>query len=359
MSGAVHTLPAAPTVAARGRRLSGLLFGNPANIAITLACLLFLAWTMPPLVRWAVIDATWTGSADACRAGGGACWAFIGAKMRFILFGLYPPEGDGRATAASLLLVGLVVASAWPRLWRRELLAAWVAVPVAVIALMMGGWGDRAVPTDKWGGLPLTLILTVFGLAAAFPVSVLLALGRRSRMGILRTLCVGVIEVTRGVPMIAVLYVAILLFPLMLPSGSAVDKLARAQVGIILFVAAYMAEIVRSGLQAIPEGQYEAAKALGLSYWGLMRLVVLPQALRLVIPGFVNLAIGLFLDTTLVIVIGAFDFLNTARTAATDTEWLGFYDEAFAFVGLVYLVVCLIGSRYSLWLERRFARGTR
>lgn len=348
-----HVLP--------GRRLPDLrtasilrrLLGSPVNAAITLALLAVAIFLLRPLLRWAVVDATWTGTASDCSANGGACWAFIAEKARFILFGLYPHSLAWQPAAAAALIVGLTVVTALPRFWSVRLLMLWPVAILAALGIMAGFLTGNPVSTDVWGGLPLTLLLAVGGFAGAFPIGIALALGRRSNLGLVRVSCVGIIEVLRGVPMIAVLYVSTLLVPLMLPAGFAIDKLLRAQAAIILFVAAYMAEIVRAGLQAIPPGQYEASRALGLSWWQAMRLVVLPQALRIVIPAFVTLGIGLFLDTTLVIVIGLFDFLNTARTAAVDPNWLGFYGEAYAFVAIIYFATSFGMSRYSLWLERR------
>jgi len=332
------------------------LFGTPGNAVITIACLAVLAWAVPPLLRWAVIDATWIGTAEDCRTNGGACWAFIGEKLRFILFGFYPADRQWRPALVLVLLFGLVVASGMPRLWRRRLVAVWVLVLAASVTLLAGRPFGGAVSTDKWGGLPLTILLAVVGMAGAFPLAILLALGRRSRMGLVRLFSVLFIEVLRGVPLIAVLYVASLLIPLMLPAGADIDKLLRAQIAIVLFAAAYLAEIVRAGLQAVPPGQYEAAQSLGLGYWGTMRLVILPQALRTVIPSIVNLAIGVLHDTTLIIVIGLFDILNTARSSASDPQWIGFFDEAFGFAALLYLLLCASASRYSLWLEAKLAR---
>lgn len=332
------------------------LFGTPLNTVITAACLAFLVWAVPPLLRWAVVDATWTGTADACRQSGGACWAFIGEKLRFILFGFYPADRHWRPALVLLILFGLVMASGIPRLWHRRMVAVWVLALSGSVTLLTGQPSTAPVSTDRWGGLPLTLLLSVAGMAGAFPLAILLALGRRSGMGLVRLFSVLFIEVLRGVPLIAVLYVASLLIPLMLPAGLDIDKLLRAQIAIVLFTAAYLAEIVRAGLQAVPPGQYEAAQSLGLGYWGAMRLVILPQALRTVIPSIVNLAIGVLHDTTLIIVIGLFDVLNTARSSASDPEWLGFYDEAFGFVALVYVLLGSLASRYSLWLEARLAR---
>lgn len=295
----------------------------------------------------------------ACRARSGACWAFIAEKMRFIVFGLYPHELDWQAGGAVIIVAALVVATALPALWRRHLVALWLIAIGGAIDLMSGAVTGHPVPTSQWGGFPLTLLLAVVGFAAAFPLGVALALGRRSNLRILRALAVVFIEVPRGVPLIAVLYFATLLLPLMLPESVQIDKLLRAQVAVVLFISAYIAEIVRAGLQAVPDGQSEAALSLGLNGWAARRLVVLPQALRAVIPSFVNLAIGLFLDTTLVIVIGLLDFLNTAKTAASDPAWVGFYDEGFFFAALVHFTICFGGSRYSLWLERRLHRGRR
>jgi len=346
----------ASPAAAEVRRVVARLFGRPGDMAISLACVALAVWIAPPIFRWAVLDAVWSGDADACRVdGAGACWAFIATKARFIVFGFYPPEDHLFPTIASLMIVALVVTSWIPRLWGRTLLLAWVVVPVAFVVVMRG----PGVLTQAWSGLPLTLMLTTLGIVGAFPIAVALALGRRSKMGVVRFLSVGFIEVVRGVPMIAVLYVATLLIPLMLPKSDAIDKLARVQIAVTLFTAAYMAEVVRAGLQAVPRGQAEAAAALGLSWFKVLRLVVLPQALRVSVPALVNLAVGVFHDTTLVAVVGSLDLLNVARMAAHDTEWLGFYDEAFVTTGLFFLIVSWAASRRAQWLERRLAAGSR
>lgn len=339
------------------RRWKAGLFGSPANLAITLGFLLLLVFVVWPFLRWSIFNATWIGTRATCAARSGACWAFITEKARFILFGLYPWDLHWQAALATLVIVALVVATAMPRFWNRRIAFVWIGALLVALGLMTGGLTGNPVPTDKWGGLPLTVLLSVVGFAGAFPLGVALALGRRSRMTIVKWLAIAFIEGIRGVPLIAVLYVSTLLFPLMLPAGAQIDKLLRAQVAVILFVAAYMAEIIRSGLQGVSAGQSEAARALGLSWWQSMRLVVLPQALRHVIPAFVNLGIGIFLDTTLVTVIGLLDFLNTAKTAARDPNWLGFYNEAYVFAALIYFAVSSAGSRYSQWLETRLRAG--
>jgi general L-amino acid transport system permease protein len=349
-------VPAAPASLRRSHPLPGLLrglFGSPTNAAITAGIGIIVGFVLVPLWQWALIDATWFGTAATCAERGGACWAFIGEKLSFILFAFYPPEFRWQAAAAVALILALIIITAIPRFWHPRLITIWGLSIALAVGLMSGDLTGNAVTTQKWGGFPLTMLLAVTAFLAAFPLGIVLALGRRSRMGLIRALCVAFIEIMRGVPLIAVLYVSTLLFPLMLPAGAAVDKLLRAQLAITLFVSAYMAEIVRAGLQSVPRAQSDAASALGFSWWVSMWLIILPQALRAVIPSFVNLAIGLFLDTTLVIVIGLFDFLNAARVSATDPLWIGFYNEAFAFAALVYFVFCIAGSRYSAWLETR------
>lgn len=335
----------------RSPSLARQFFGTPLNAAITIAVSAVLALIAVPLLRWALYDATWTGTAEICAARAGACWAFIGEKFRFMFFGLYPREQQWQAALATLLIALPVIATAIPRFWHRQLLTLWLLSIASAVALMSGWVSGLSISTQLWGGFPLTLLLAVLGFAGAFPLGVLLALGRRSPLGIVRLSSIGFIEAMRGVPIIAVLYVSTLLFPLMLPAGASVDKLLRVQVALILFVSAYIAEIVRAGLEAVPNGQYEAAKSLGLSTARTLRLVVLPQAFRAVIPAFVTLGIGIFLDTSLVSVIGLFDFLNTARVATTDTQWLGFYHEAYAVTAAVYFAFAFAASRYSLWLE--------
>ncbi|MER8978347.1 amino acid ABC transporter permease [Mesorhizobium sp. M0870] len=335
------------------------LFGTPLNSVITLVTVALLGWIVPPLLRWGVFDATWTGTSADCALANGACWAFVGAKFRFILFAFYPPALQWRPLVVMVLLLGLLVITAQPRFWRKGLLVAWPVVVVASWILMSCTLVPPAVPSNQWGGLAVTLFVwsVCFGLAT--PLAILLALARRSGMGGLRTLAIAFIELMRGTPMVAILYVAMLILPMAIPNGQLIDKNVRAMIMITLFWSAYVAEVVRAGLQAIPAGQHEAATALGLGYWRTMQLVVLPQALRLVIPGMVNLAIGFLLATSLLAVIGIFDLLNAARSSAADPQWLGYYDEAYLFAALIYFVLCFGGSRYSLWLETYLRRSQR
>ena len=334
------------------------LFNSIPNTILTLAALYLLAAIIPPVIRWAVVDAVWHGETGrACRTGG-ACWAFIAEKGRFILFGRYPYAEHWRPLFTIVIFVAMILASCDRRLWGRRLAILWLVGLITVGVLMWGGvLGMTYVETSLWNGLPLTLILATLGTVFAFPLAILLALGRRSRLPAVRGICVGYIELVRGVPLITVLFMASVMLPLFLPTGMTIDKLLRAQLAIILFAAAYLAEIVRGGLQAIPRGQYEAADSLGLGYWRRTRLIVLPQALAMVIPPLVNSFIGGFKNTSLVIIIGLFDLLGAANAALTDANWQGFYIEAYVFTAAIYWSFCFFMSRYSQMLEREFSKG--
>jgi general L-amino acid transport system permease protein len=330
------------------------LFSSWPSTLATIA-ILWLAWRLlPPFVDWALLGATWRApDARACREAHGACWAFIGEKHRFILFGTYPFEQHWRPALATALLISLWFFSALRIFWKWWLSAVWVAGLSLIATLMWGGvFGLAYVENGRWGGLILTLILASFGAALAFPLSILLALGRRSSLPVVRAMCVAYIELIRGVPLISVLFMASVMLPLFLPSGVTIDKLLRAQLALILFAAAYLAEVVRGGLQAIPLHQYEAAEALGLSYWKRTLHVVLPQALRFSIPPLVNTFIGLFKDTSLVLIIGLFDLLTTVKVSLQEPAWSGLGVEAYLFASAVYFVFCFAMSRYSRGLEQ-------
>jgi general L-amino acid transport system permease protein len=335
----------------------GRWFATPGNAVVTTAVLALGALALVPLTRWAVVDATWHGTAADCRAAGGACWAFVGHKLRFILFGLYPPQEQWRVAVATGALLALIVATAVPRFWSRWLLVAWVVTLGAALWLTRGGWGLLPVPSRQWGGLPVTLMLTTIGLAAGLPLGVVLALGRRARSPLARAAATAVVEVVRGLPLVAVLYVTALFLPLALPAGFDVDKLVLAQAAIVLFAAAYLGEAVRSGLQTVSRGQRDAALSLGLRPWQATWLILLPQALRVVLPSLVSIAVAFYQDTSLVVIIGLFDLLNTARLAAQDPDWLGFHDEAYVFVAAIYFLGSLALSRYGRYLERRTRTG--
>ncbi|MGG5808971.1 amino acid ABC transporter permease [Falsiroseomonas sp. CW058] len=352
--------PAGPGLAARAAAFARACFAGPLNAAISVACLVLLWLALPPFWDWAVTRATWTGSANACREAGGACWAFVREKFWFSVFGLYPYEERWRPATMLAILAAMVLASTQRRLHGRGLVLAWAVAAPAMWILMQGGiLGLPFVQTRQWGGLAITGIIAVYGLALGYPLAILLALGRRSELPLLRWFCTAVIECVRGVPLISLLFMAAIMLPLFMPAGVTVDRLVRVLVAYTLFTAAYMAEVVRGGLQAMPRGQYEAADALGLPYWRKMRLVILPQALTLTIPAQVNTFIGLFKDTTLVVVIGVFDFFTTLRAALGDPNWLGFPTEAYLFAAGVYFVLCFAMSRYSQHLERTLRPGSR
>ena len=335
------------------------LFSSWPNALATLA-ILWLAWLLvPPFVQWALLDAVWSApDSRPCRAeGAGACWALITEKHRFILFGTYPYEQHWRPALGIVILLALYVSSALKRFWRPALALAWLAGLALIGVLMWGGvFGLAYVENERWGGLMLTLLLATFGIAFAFPISILLALGRRARLPVVRGLSVLWIELVRGVPLISLLFMASVMLPLFLPEGVTIDKLLRALIAMIVFAAAYLAEVVRGGLQALPHGQEEAADALGLSYARKTLLVVLPQALRIAIPPLVNTIIAFFKDTSLVVIIGLFDLLTSIKVALTEPAWSGFGVEAYLFASLVYFVFCFAMSRYSQNLEHELAR---
>ncbi len=354
-------LPRPPVLPGPIEWLRANLFSNIPNALLTVVAL-YLIWRyLPPFVNWVFIDAIWRApSSTACRAAAeaGACWAFIDEKHRFILFGTYPFEEHWRPGVATLLFLALYAVSAMRRFWRPWLALVWLAGLALIGILMWGGvFGLSYVENERWGGLVLTLILATFGIVFAFPLSILLALGRRSEMPVVRSFCVIYIELIRGVPLISLLFMASVVMPLFLPSGVTVDKLLRAQIALILFSAAYLAEVVRGGLQAIPRGQYEAAEALGLSFGKRTVLIILPQALKISIPPLVNTFIGLFKDTSLVVIIGLFDLLLALKTAINEPAWSGVGVEAYLFASLVYFAFCYAMSQYSQRLERDLSRG--
>jgi len=329
------------------------LFNGVFNSILTIVMLFFLYKIIPPFVKWAVIDSFWLSTAEQCRAGDGACWSIIPANIRFIIFGFYPHELHWRPFFAMIMLVSLLLYSKNRDYWKKSLVYMWIAGLFIMGVLMKGGLlGLSSVESDQWGGLPLTLMLSFFGMFAAYPLGVLLALGRRSKMPAVKTICILYIELIRGVPLISLLFMSAVLFPLFLPEGLTINKILRAQVAIIMFTSAYIAEVVRGGLQAITREQYEAAESLGLNYVQKMRLVILPQALKIVIPPTVGILISAFKDTSLVVIIALYDVLKTTRSALANPSWMGFSPEAYIFVGLIYFVCCYSMSNYSRRLEK-------
>ncbi|MFL5039501.1 MAG: amino acid ABC transporter permease [Xanthobacteraceae bacterium] len=340
------------------------------NILLTLVSLYLIWLIVPPLVRFLIIDAVWDGAGrDDClpeKVGRevGACWPFIQAKFSQLVYGFYPPDQYWRVNLTFALGAALLIPLLIPPVPYKTLNAVlfFAVFPIVAFFLLLGGvFGLEHVETRAWGGLLVTMVVAVTGIVASLPLGILLALGRRSQLPVVRSLSVIFIEFWRGVPLITVLFFATYMLPLFLPANWTIDALLRALVGVALFSAAYMAEVVRGGLQAIPKGQYEGAMALGLGYWKMMGLIVLPQALKLVIPGIVNTFIGLFKDTTLVMIVAIFDLLGQLRAAFADPNWSTPVTlfTGFAFAGIVYFFFCFGMSRYSLFVERRLSATER
>jgi general L-amino acid transport system permease protein len=329
------------------------LFPDVKNSILTLFGLYILYLIVPPLLNWMIFDATWSGTqAEITKEG--ARWIFVSEKFDQFMYGFYPEELHWRPNLVLILTVAFLFS--FKIFADVKIKAALIlSYPVISFILISGGWfGLETVETEKWGGLMLTLVVAAVGIIASFPIGIVLALGRQSDMPIVKTLCVGFIEFIRGVPLITILFMASVVLPLFFSDGIDFDKLLRALIGITLFQAAYIAEVVRGGLQAIPKGQYEAAESLGLSYWQGMILIILPQALKISIPNLVGSFISLFKDTTLVLIIGLFDILAMVTLTNSDTNWLGYEVEGYVFVTLIYWVVCFTMSQYSKAIERKF-----
>ena len=396
------------------------LFSSWGNGITTVVLVLVVGWLLASFLQWGVIDAVWTGEDGTVCRGHGACWAIIHEKYRYIFFGSFPYEQQWRPLCAVVATLAMLITSADRRMWNKRLIAIWGIGSFVALLLMFGefdigaslifavlliigaicsvaranvgspaeinGWRALAaigllglvlrivgvlpgfaipihaftyVDTGRWGGLPVTIILATYGLVFAFPLGILLALGRRSNLPLIKGLCLGFIELIRGVPLISLLIMASVMLPLFLPSGTTIDKFLRALVAVTLFAAAYIAEIIRGGLQSLPKGQFEAADAMALTYPQKTLLIILPQALRVVIPPLINTFIGFFKDTSLVLIIGIFDFLNTAKAALVDPKWAGFPSEVYLFAAFVYFCFCFSMSRYSKYLEVELNKGTR
>ncbi len=335
------------------------LFGDWGSILTTVIASALLLYSLPAILNWSLLEAVFATNYEACQAarGIGACWGVVHEKYRLIIFGRFPYEEQWRPLLATVLLVALLMISCVRIFWRSWLVGLWVVVVGAFFVLMRGGWfGLTSVTADLWGGLPLTIMLAALSIVVAFPLSILVALGRRSELPAIRTVCIVYIELIRGIPLISVLFMASFLFPLFMPVGKSPDVLLRVFVGFTLFAAAYLAEIVRGGLQAIPSGQVEAAHSLGLTYWQTQRKIVLPQALAMVVPGIMNTFIGIFKDTSLVTIVSLYELTGALGLALnSDANWRPFKIEGYLFITLIYFVFCFAMSRYSLWIEKQLS----
>jgi general L-amino acid transport system permease protein len=345
------------------------LLASPLDIVLTLLGLYLLYLVIPPALDWLIFSATWTFPVDVLNgtrtpafsdcAPGGACWIFVQARLGQFIFGFYPePERWRVVLSLVMAMVGIYGLLGAPLRFRKiSALYFFVAFPIISFWLLRGGLGLVPVPTEQWGGFMLTIVISIVGIVLSLPIGIILALGRRSNLPVIHLLCVIFIEFVRGVPLITVLFMANILLPIFLPPDMNVNVLLRVLVGITAFASAYMAEVIRGGLQAIPKGQYEGAMAMGLGYGQMMRLIVLPQALTVAIPGIVNTFIGFFMDTTLVSMVGLFDFLNMVKAGFKDPNWVGVEITGYAFCAMVYWVICFSMSRYSMHLERKLHTG--
>ncbi|MBY5803965.1 amino acid ABC transporter permease [Rhizobium leguminosarum bv. trifolii] len=348
------------------------LLATPKDVILTILALALIAWAVPHLVNWLFIQAVWSGPdrtfcATTIQGGiqpdgwSGACWAFISAKYDQFIFGRYPLDERWRPAIVGILFILLLVPMLIPSAPRKGLNAIllFAVLPVIAFWLLHGGFGLEVVDTPLWGGLMVTLVLSFVGIAVSLPCGILLALGRRSKMPVIRMLCVTFIEVIRGVPLITVLFMASVMLPLFLPTGWNVDKLLRALIGVSIFTSAYMAEVIRGGLQAIPKGQFEGADSLGLGYWQKTRLIIMPQAIKLVIPSIVNTFIGTFKDTSLVTIIGMFDLLGIVKLNFSDANWASAVTPitGLIFAGFIFWLFCFGMSRYSGFMERHLDTG--
>ena len=342
------------------------LLSTRTNMVITVVTIVLLYIIVPPLANWLFFNAVYdAASRDDCRAimaetgkSGGACWAFIGHRFDLFVYGFYPAAERWRPILAFFLML----AALYPVLfdntpYRKQGLYFSLFTPVVICWLLIGGFGLEPVSTDKFGGILLTLVIGVTGIVGSLPLGIALALGRQSDMPALRIVCVGFIEFIRGVPLITLLFVASTMLNYFLPPGTTFDLLLRVLIMVTLFSSAYIAEVIRGGLQAIPKGQIEAADSLGLKYWASMRLIILPQAMKISIPGIVNSFIGLYKDSTLVIIIGLFDTLGIGRASLADTKWQGLSTEVYVFVAIFFFISCFSMARYSLYLEKKLHTG--
>ena len=347
------------------------LFSNWVNSLISLFVLYILIQFIPWILNWTIFAAdfkyNFNGAEITDRTmcsrvldpeNGGACWAIIYVRFYQFMYGFYPRDEVWRVNLSYIMLAVAVVPLLFDKFpFRKHFLKFTYVFPVIAFFLLNGGLGLESVSTNKWGGLLVTLVLGCTGIALAFPLGIVLALGRRSNLPVISMMCTLFIEFIRGVPLITLLFFGMVMLPLFLPEGVNMDGLARVLVAVTLFQSAYMAEVIRGGLQAIPQGQYEAARSIGLSYWQMNMKIVLPQAIRISIPSIVNTSIGLFKDTTLVIIVGLLDLLGIGRGALADTTWLGLAYEVYFFVSLVFFIFTFAMSRYSLYLEKKLKTG--
>ena len=338
-------------------KLNKNINSNWFNAILTLIIIFVIIKNIPPLLNWLLIDADFVGTSKEECSKEGACWIFINVWIKRLIYGLYPNSEIWRINLSFLMLIGLVISAFFVPIKIKKYIIIFLlfVFPFIAINLISGGnFGLEWVETTAWGGLSLTFIISIFALLFCFPVGMFLALGRRSSAPVIRYSSIGFIEFWRGVPLITVLFMASVMMPMFLPDGTYMDKLVRVIIAITLFEAAYMAEVIRGGLQALPRGQYDAGKSLGMGYWRMHLLVILPQALKLVIPGIANTFLALVKDTPLILVVGLLELVGMIDMAKSNPDWLGFATEGYIFAGIVFWIICYSMSRYSQYLERKY-----
>ena len=334
---------------------------NNFNAALSISIILLIIFSIAPLLNWFIFDATFVGDNKDVCTGGGACWVYIKVWFNRFIYGMYPNAEQWRVNATFIIVLGLIGLGYFLPIRYRKYLTFYYVLFLPIISFLLiyylisgGVFGLEWVETGAWGGLSLTFIVSFFSLIFCFPIGMMLALGRRSELGVIKYSSLSFIEFWRGVPLITVLFMSAVMFPMFLPDGTYVDKLIRVIVAITLFEAAYTAEVIRGGLQALPRGQYDAAKSLGMGYWRLHLLVILPQALKLVIPGIANTFLALVKDTPLIFVVGLLEIVGMLNLAKTNPEWLGFAMEGYVFAAIIFWIICYAMSKYSYNLEQKY-----
>jgi general L-amino acid transport system permease protein len=331
------------------------LLATPLDVAMTFLVIAFLFWAIPPFIHWAVLDANFIGTTRADCTGTGACWVFISQKLSMFMYGFYPSEEVYRVNTVYALFFVFIFMFKYLNISSSKKLGIFLIYPIISFFIISGGYfGLPVIDTSDWGGLMLTLVVASTGIVISLPLGIVIAFGRRSKLPIINKLSVLYVEFIRGVPLITLLFMGSVILPLFFDEGIDFDKLLRALIVITLFQAAYVAEVIRGGLQAVPKGQYEAADSLGLTYWQKMLMVILPQALKVSIPNLVGVSIALFKDTTLLLIIGLFDLLAMVHLTTDDSHWLGFDVEGYVFITFIYWFFCFAMSKYSKVLEKRF-----
>ncbi|MEM6387958.1 MAG: amino acid ABC transporter permease [Pseudomonadota bacterium] len=335
-------------------------FSTPLDMALSVLVFGVLAWLAWTLLDWAVLRAVWSAeNVDQCGkgTGAGACWAVIDARHRLILFGLYPFDQHWRSTAACVAIIATVVLSCLPAMWTAKRLAGlWVGGFATYYLLMEGSLlGLQQVTTDGWGGLSLTLFLFSSVVLLGMPMGLGLALMRRSEMPFVRGFAVLLIDFVRSLPLLTTLFTAAVVIPIILPSWLEGDKIWRVIIAFSLFFACYQAEVFRGGFQAIPKGQFEAGQALGLTYWQILGRIVLPQVFRHALPSTINMVVITFKETAIVIIIGFFDIMASAKAAFGTGEWAPYYLEVYVFVAAIYWIFIFSLGQYGEYLKGRMA----